>query len=158
VESLGLMRNSIIVFVADHGTMMGEQGQLHKGERRLRTQCTHVPLMVCAPGLTAGRRINGFVQHTDVMPTVLGLLGVKAPARVTGRSLQPLMASGEAARTETGKTGRTPVTRAAPRKPRREMALLIAASSPRHNRSGSCSRRTLRWCWAWLRSFPGQQR
>jgi len=105
VESLGLLGNSIIVFVADHGTMMGEQGQLHKGEQRLRTQCTHVPLLVSAPGLAAGRRIDGFVQHTDVMPTVLDLLGVKAPSRVTGRSLQPLIAASDSSRTDLIVTG-----------------------------------------------------
>jgi len=49
VERLGLMNNTLIVFVADHGTMMGEQGQLHKGEQRLRTQVTHVPLMIHNP-------------------------------------------------------------------------------------------------------------
>lgn len=31
VEAMGLMKNTIIVFVADHGTMMGEQGQFHNG-------------------------------------------------------------------------------------------------------------------------------
>lgn len=96
VESLGLLRNTVVVFVADHGTMLGEQGQLHKGEQRLRTQCTHVPLMICWPGLTGGRRVEGFVQHTDVMPTVLDLLGVKAPGRVTGRPLTESATAGRA--------------------------------------------------------------
>ncbi len=88
VESLGLMKNTLIVLTADHGTMMGEQNQLHKGEQRLRTQVTHVPLMIYHPRQNwAGRRVKGFVQHTDVMPTILELLAVKAPSRVTGRSL-----------------------------------------------------------------------
>jgi arylsulfatase A-like enzyme len=49
VERMGLMKNTIVVFVADHGTMMGEQGQFHKGETRIRTQVTHVPMMVYHP-------------------------------------------------------------------------------------------------------------
>jgi arylsulfatase A-like enzyme len=76
VEQLGLMKNTLIVFVADHGTMMGEQGQLHKGETRLRVQCTNVPLAVYHPTLNwAGRKLRGYVQHHDLMPTVLERLG-----------------------------------------------------------------------------------
>jgi arylsulfatase A-like enzyme len=91
-ESLGLMKNSIIVFVADHGTMMGERRQLHKGETRIRTQVTHVPLAIYHPHRQwEGRHIGGFVQHTDLMPTLLELLDVKAPSRVTGESLVRLI-------------------------------------------------------------------
>ncbi len=99
VEQLGLMKNTLIVFLSDHGAMMGEQGQVRKAEQRLRTQVTRVPLMFYHPAKPwAGRAIDGFVQHTDVMPTVLDLLGVAAPNRVTGESLVPLLESGEASR------------------------------------------------------------
>ena len=92
VETLGLMKNSIIVFVADHGTMMGERKQIHKGETRIREQVTHTPLAFYHPQRQwEGRRIGGFVQHTDIMPTLLELLGMKAPPRVTGDSLVPLI-------------------------------------------------------------------
>ncbi|MGH9663397.1 MAG: sulfatase, partial [Bryobacteraceae bacterium] len=85
VEALGLLKNTVIVFVADHGTMMGEQNQLHKAETRIRTQVTHVPLMIYHPSEEwAGRKIPGFVQHTDLMPTVLETLGVPAQKRVSG--------------------------------------------------------------------------
>jgi len=106
VERMGLMNNTIIVFVADHGTMMGEQGQLHKGETRIRTQVTHVPLMIYHPRQKwGGRRVKGFVQHPDLMPTVLDLVGVPPPARVTGESLRPLVESGSASGRETIITG-----------------------------------------------------
>jgi arylsulfatase A-like enzyme len=101
VESLGLAQNTFIVFVADHGTMMGEQGQLHKGETRLRTQVTNVPLLMHHPSKKwEGRRIRGFVQHTDVMPTILDALGVAIPSRVTGESLLPLIESGRDSKRE----------------------------------------------------------
>lgn len=106
VDSLGLMRNTVIVFVTDHGTMMGEQNQIHKGETRLRTQMTHVPLMFYHPQRPwAGRRISGFVVHTDVMPTILEILGVKAPRRVTGESLGPLIEARRASNRELIVTG-----------------------------------------------------
>jgi arylsulfatase A-like enzyme len=106
IEQLGLMGNTLIVFLADHGTMMGEQGQLHKGETRLRTQVTNVPWLIRHPRQDwAGRRIAGFVQHTDLMPTVLDLLGVPAPARVTGESLRRRLETGEPSRREWIVTG-----------------------------------------------------
>jgi arylsulfatase A-like enzyme len=106
VESLGLMRNTAIVFIGDHGTMMGEQGQLHKGETRIRTQVSRVPLAVYHPRQAwAGKRIPGYAQHTDLMPTVLDLLGVKAPARVTGESLGPGVGAGAASKREMIVTG-----------------------------------------------------
>ena len=105
VERLGLMRNTLIVFVADHGTMMGEQGQFHKGETRIRTQVTHVPLIVYHPRQNGGRRVKGFVQHPDLMPTLLDLAGIPAPARVTGESLRPLIESTAASKRETLVTG-----------------------------------------------------
>jgi len=106
VEQLGLMKNTIIVFVADHGTMMGEQNQLHKGEQRLRTQVTRVPLLMYHPEKPwGGRRIGGFVQHTDLMPTLLDLLGVAAPARATGSSLRGLLETGDSSRRESIVTG-----------------------------------------------------
>jgi arylsulfatase A-like enzyme len=106
VEAMGLMQNTVVVFVADHGTMMGEQNQFHKGETRIRTQVTHLPLMIHAPrGRWADRRISGFVQHTDIMPTVLEMLGVKAPARVTGESLVQAAESRRGSRRDTVITG-----------------------------------------------------
>ena len=106
VNALGLMRNTVIVLVADHGTMMGEQNQLHKGELRLRTQVTHVPLMIYHPSDDwSGRKIGGFVQHTDLMPTLLDILGVKAPGRVTGESLRPLIAANARSKREEIITG-----------------------------------------------------
>jgi len=105
-ESLGLMDDTAIVFTADHGTMMGEQGQLHKGENRLRRQVTQVPLIVYHPGRRwAGRRVQGAAQHTDILPTALDVLGVKRPMRVTGESLVPLIESGRTSPVKTVITG-----------------------------------------------------
>lgn len=87
VESLGLMQNSIIVFLGDHGTLVGEQNQFHKGENRLRIQVTRVPLLMYHPAKQwAGRTIDRFVQHTDMAPTLLEMLGEKPTARMTGES------------------------------------------------------------------------
>lgn len=106
VESMGLMQNTVIAVTADHGTMMGEQGQLHKGEDRIRKQVTNVPLIIYDPRKNyGGKKIHGFVQHPDIYPTLAGLLDLKPPKRVTGRSMLPLIAG-----TKTGGLRDTSIT------------------------------------------------
>jgi len=82
--------DTLVVFASDHGCLMGEQGDIHKGPNRLRNQVTRVPLMIRHPKLEgAGTRVRGFCQHQDIMPTILGLAGLPIPERVMGRDLWP---------------------------------------------------------------------
>jgi len=94
----GVMDDTLVVFTADHGCMMGEQGQIHKGRDRLRNQCTQLPLLIRHPkGEAAGARVPGFCQHQDIMPTVLGILGESTPERVLGRDIWTQTAGGDGA-------------------------------------------------------------
>jgi arylsulfatase A-like enzyme len=95
VEQFGLLENSVVVFTADHGAMLGEREQFLKGPDKLRGQVTHIPMLLHVPGNPyAGRNVQGFVQPPDVMPTLLGHLGLKPPPRVTGSDFWPLAAGG----------------------------------------------------------------
>ena len=88
LREAGRMEDTVVVFTSDHGCMLGEQGEIHKGMDRLRNQCTRLPLLIRHPnGEGAGERVRGFCQHQDIMPTVLGLLGEGVPERVTGRDI-----------------------------------------------------------------------
>lgn len=87
---LGLLENSVVIFMSDHGALLGEQGQFVKGPERLRKQVTHIPLLVRVPGNQfAGKRVSGFVQIPDIAPTILGRLNLTPPTRVTGQDLWP---------------------------------------------------------------------
>ncbi|WP_404402139.1 choline-sulfatase [Pelagibacterium halotolerans] len=86
--------DTIIVFVSDHGDMLGEKGlwfkmSFYEGSAR-------VPLMISAPGLPAGR-IDTPVSTMDVTPTLAELAGIDL-SEVTpwtdGETLVPL-ANGE---------------------------------------------------------------
>ncbi len=93
IKDLGLYDNSIVVFLADHGALLNEQDQWVKGPEKLRTQVTHVPLLIHLPhNQYAGKRVSGFVQHADLVPTFLGRLSLKPSARVTGEDLWPYVA------------------------------------------------------------------
>jgi arylsulfatase A-like enzyme len=90
IKELGLYDNSIIVFLSDHGALLNEQGQWVKGPEKLRKQVTHVPLLIHVPDKAlAGKRVSGFAQTADVVPTVLGRLNLKPSERVTGEDLWP---------------------------------------------------------------------
>ena len=96
IGELGLFDNSVVIFTSDHGALLGEQGQFVKGPTRLRGQVTHIPLLMRLPKKQfAGKRVKGYAQHLDIMPTILGRLGLKPPSRVTGADLWP-MVTGEA--------------------------------------------------------------
>lgn len=95
LEATGHADDTVVVFTSDHGTMLGEQNELHKGIHRLRHQCTRLPLFVRVPG-QPHREVCGFVQHQDIMPTALALLGQPIPERVLGRSVWPQVLGQEA--------------------------------------------------------------
>jgi len=83
---------TIVVVVGDHGESLTEHGE---GTHALFVYdaTVRVPLMVRAPFASMhGRRVGGMVRTVDLMPTVLDLVGRRAPAGVQGRSLVPLLA------------------------------------------------------------------
>jgi choline-sulfatase len=91
LEKTGLDRSSILLFVGDHGEALGSHGEGTHGYY-VYDYAVRVPLIVIAPlGGLAGSRIAAQVSTADVVPSLLGLLGLAPPAQVQGRSLVPLM-------------------------------------------------------------------
>jgi arylsulfatase A-like enzyme/Flp pilus assembly protein TadD len=82
-------QESVVVLTSDHGEGLGDHGEATHGvfayEEALR-----VPLVIHAPGLLEPAVVEQPVRHVDVLPTLLQLLGVEAPAELSGRSLLPL--------------------------------------------------------------------
>lgn len=79
LEARGMMENTLVVLIADHGENLGEHGILDRHIGLFDTTL-HVPLMIRWPGASReGRRINGLVQTIDVFPTLLAAAGLKAP-------------------------------------------------------------------------------
>jgi arylsulfatase A-like enzyme len=92
LDSMGLRDDTIVVFTSDHGTMMGEQGEIHKGVDRVRIQVTRCPLIIRHPDSAyANKVVEGFIQHQDLMPTLLNLLGEPVPERCNGENFWPLV-------------------------------------------------------------------
>ncbi|HSN88239.1 MAG TPA: sulfatase [Thermoanaerobaculia bacterium] len=97
LESRGLLEDTIVAVVADHGESLGEHGIRfrHVG---LHDTTTHVPLMIRWPGRqAAGRRIEGLVQTIDLFPTLLGAAGIEPP-QSDGQDLRELTGEGRRGR------------------------------------------------------------
>lgn len=84
----GLDRDTVVVFVSDHGEEFGEHGGLEHG-RTLHGEQLHVPFVVHLPGRRVSPRIGAQVDHLDFLPTVLAALGLDAPPGLPGRNLLP---------------------------------------------------------------------
>ena len=88
----GLAAGTLVIVVADHGEEFWEHGGVEHGHTTY-DELVHVPLILRWPERLPARRVPTQVRLIDVLPTVLDLLGVPAPAEVDGRSLVPLLAS-----------------------------------------------------------------
>ncbi|MDD5629079.1 MAG: sulfatase [Elusimicrobia bacterium] len=90
----GLRQRAVVVVFSDHGDELHEHGGVDHG-MTLYDEVIRAVLMIRVPGL-APRRIPEQARLIDLLPTVLELLEVEAPARLReqmrGVSLQPLLA------------------------------------------------------------------
>ena len=94
LDNTGLSRDTIVVFTSDHGDYLGSHGRVQKGD--LHEESIRIPLLIRWPAsLRAGTVTEPVMGLVDVMPTLLGLLGVPAPAHVQGRDLAPVLGGGE---------------------------------------------------------------
>lgn len=89
LQQKGLSERSIIVITSDHGEEFFEHGGVLHGHTQYQ-ELVHVPLIIKGPKIPAGRRIDATSSLTDVMPTVLSLLGVPSPADIDGYDLKCL--------------------------------------------------------------------
>ena len=91
LKSLGILDNTLIIVVSDHGEEFWEHGWTGHGQS-LYQELAHGVLLFWSPKLLpVPRRVSEPVQLIDVMPTVLDLLGLKIPDVVQGQSLAPFV-------------------------------------------------------------------
>jgi arylsulfatase A-like enzyme len=102
LEARGLLENTLILYVSDHGDYVGEYGLVRKGAE-LPEVLTRTPMFVVGPGVRRGH-VEGeaHVSLVDALPTLCEALGVELPPGAQGRSLWPLLSGGEYPREEFG--------------------------------------------------------
>jgi len=89
LEASGEADNTIIVLWSDHGFHLGEKQRWAK--RTLWEETTRVPLIITAPGMSAGEVCSRPVGLIDLYPTLTDMCGLPSKADNEGVSLKPLL-------------------------------------------------------------------
>lgn len=97
IEERDLVDNTIIVFVSDHGFLLGEHHQWQK--QMLFEEAARVPLIIVPPGGLREEKTNEadwkcerVVELLDIYPTIVAMAGMRQPVqKLEGRDLTPLL-------------------------------------------------------------------
>jgi uncharacterized sulfatase len=90
LEQEGLDKNTIVVFLGDHGFHLGDHGCWSKYS--MLEQTRRVPLIVRVPGAPAnGKSCREFVEFVDLVPTLGELVRFDLPDNLEGISFAPLL-------------------------------------------------------------------
>ena len=98
-DALGLGESTRFLYTSDHGEMYGSHGIYSKC--CMYEGSVGVPLMLCGPGVPAGRAVEQLVSHVDMFPTVVEGVGAKLMPEdedLPGTSLWPAINGVESAR------------------------------------------------------------
>lgn len=91
------LNDTIVVFLADHGELLGHHGMLLKSTDAypmLYDKSLRVPWIMRAPGVEPGQVVDYPVELVDYFPTMTDLLQIPCLPEVQGYSLLPLIKDG----------------------------------------------------------------
>ncbi len=96
LDDLGVRDNTLIIFVADHGESLGDDGGIWGHGDHIFQPTVHIPMIFSYPKeIPQGGRIAANVSTVDILPTVLSYIGLnfKVPGQA-GYSLKQMISSG----------------------------------------------------------------
>ena len=88
MDSLGLLKNTIVILWGDHGWHLGDHNLWCKHTNF--EQATHAPLIISAPWIKPSVS-KSMTEFVDIFPTLCDLAGVPVPTHLDGKSLVPVM-------------------------------------------------------------------
>jgi arylsulfatase A-like enzyme len=86
LDETGLAQDTLVVFLSDHGEYAVAHGAMLEKWHSAYEEILHVPFVVSAPWLNPSdeiRYVDQLTSHIDVLPTLLGLVGIDAAERQT---------------------------------------------------------------------------
>lgn len=89
LDALGELKNTYIVYTADHGMAIGRHGL--QGKQNLYQHTWRVPFIVRGPNIRPGSRVEGNIYLLDVLATLCDLTGIEAPESCEGLSFKPVL-------------------------------------------------------------------
>lgn len=84
IKDSGIEDNTIVVFTADHGDLLGAHGSWNK--QQPYEESIRVPFLIHYPAVLGrtGKSSPVLLNSPDIMPTLLGLSGIQIPRSVEG--------------------------------------------------------------------------
>lgn len=82
-----LFDNTIIVFTADHGEMLGSHGRMTKGI--WFEEAVGIPCLISYKNKVKSATISNPISTVDLTPTILGLAGITVPKEMEGTNFAP---------------------------------------------------------------------
>lgn len=94
IERRGLLKNTVIIVISDHGTEMFEHQRTDHGFS-LYNELIRVPLIIVWPERNIGKIIPTQVSSLDLLPTIFDIVGIKKDGiwqkQIQGESLLPVI-------------------------------------------------------------------
>jgi arylsulfatase len=93
LEETGQRENTLVVYMSDHGEMLGDHGIYLKGAH-FYEPAVHVPLIFSQPGRLMPQHISDLVELTDLAPTFLDAIGLPRQPGMQGKSIWERVVNG----------------------------------------------------------------
>ncbi|PCI30217.1 hypothetical protein COB52_01765 [Candidatus Kaiserbacteria bacterium] len=94
LETRGLLENTVIIVISDHGTEIGEHRRFDHGYS-LYNELINVPLVITLPNKEIGEIIDVHVRSIDLVPTIFDIIGIEYTKewkdQIRGESLLPII-------------------------------------------------------------------
>ncbi len=91
LEETGQLENTIVIFMSDHGEMLGDHGFYLKGPH-FYDEAVRVPLVFSwKDRFQADLRADCLMELIDIAPTLLEASGLEIPEYIQGRTLLPIL-------------------------------------------------------------------
>lgn len=81
----GMLDNTLIVVIADHGEEFAEHGGVTHGVQ-LHSEITGIPLIITGPGVDKDVVKTDLAGQVDILPTILGYAGIPMPLSLSAIS------------------------------------------------------------------------
>lgn len=87
LEKKGLLDNTLILFTADHGDLIGDFGSCFKANHL--NGSVRIPFIAAGPGVAQGKMSRALVGLQDILPTFVTFAGADIGQSVQGMDLSP---------------------------------------------------------------------
>lgn len=94
LKATGQYENTIIVYMSDHGEMLGDHGMYYKG-LTMYEGAVHVPLIVHYPKAIKNGRYDSLMEAVEIAPSLMEAVGLPVYEGMQGKSFWNELETGE---------------------------------------------------------------